>query len=122
MQFGEPGGWSLTLLGIAVGKRHPWRTAVPCAHQRAHLEEALRGAVHNGYTISRGEIFVGAVAVAVPYFDHRGSVVGSVGIYGPAARVSEEKISSTTVVHPHSNEAGVLGLVPNLHLLRSMSA
>jgi len=31
MQFGEPGGWSLILLGIAVGKRHPWRTAVPCA-------------------------------------------------------------------------------------------
>jgi len=66
--------------------------AMPKDVQRSNLEEALRSAAHNGYTISRGEIFVGAVAVAAPYFDHRGSVVGSVGLYGPAARVSEEKI------------------------------
>ncbi|MCP3446106.1 IclR family transcriptional regulator [Bradyrhizobium sp. CCGUVB14] len=66
---------------------------MPRDAQRSNLEEALRAAAHNGYTISRGEIFVGAIAVAAPYFDHRGSVVGSVGLYGPAARVSEEKIS-----------------------------
>jgi DNA-binding IclR family transcriptional regulator len=58
----------------------------------ASTVETLRTAAHNGYTISRGEIFVGAVAVAAPYFDHRGIVAGSVGVYGPAARVSEEKI------------------------------
>jgi len=42
--------------------------------------------------MSSGEIFVGAVAVLAPYFDHRGSVVGSVGIYGPSARVDEQKM------------------------------
>ena len=31
--------------------------------------------------------------MAAPYFDHRGNVIGSVGLYGPAARVSEEKIA-----------------------------
>ncbi|MCK9913268.1 IclR family transcriptional regulator [Microbacteriaceae bacterium K1510] len=61
--------------------------------QKVHLEEALRAAVRNGYAISRGEIFVGAVAIAAPYFDHRGEVVGSIGLYGPNARVTEEKIS-----------------------------
>lgn len=66
---------------------------LPKDKSRLHLEEALGAAVHNGYTISRGEIFVGAIAVAAPYFDHRGAVVGSVGLYGPSARVSEEKIS-----------------------------
>ena len=37
-------------------------------------------------------MFVGAVAVSAPYFDYRGSVVGSVGIYGPSARINQEKI------------------------------
>jgi hypothetical protein len=35
---------------------------------------------------------VGAVAVSSPYFDHRGSVVGSVGLYGPNARISDDKL------------------------------
>lgn len=77
--------------------------AMPRDAQRTHLQEALHAAVHNGYTISRGEIFVGAVAVAAPYFDHRGSVVGSVGLYGPAARVSEEKIAEFS---RHVRQAG----------------
>ena len=66
---------------------------MPKDSQRTHLEEALGATVHNGYAISRGEIFVGAIAVAAPYFDHRGAVVGSVGLYCPSARISEEKIS-----------------------------
>jgi DNA-binding IclR family transcriptional regulator len=59
---------------------------------RAPLEEGLKSAKANGYAISRGEIFVGAVAVSSPYYDHRGSVVGSVGLYGPNARVSDDKV------------------------------
>ena len=66
---------------------------LPRDGQRIHLEEALRTAVHQGYTVSRGEIFVGAIAVAAPYFDHRGNVIGSVGVFGPSARVSEERVS-----------------------------
>jgi len=66
---------------------------IPHNAQRVLLEDALRSAKRNGYTISRGEIFVGAVAVSSPYFDHRGSVVGSIGLYGPSARVSDDKIA-----------------------------
>jgi len=59
---------------------------------RTRLKEALNAARRNGYATSRGEIFVGAVAVSAPYFDHRGSVVGSVGLYGPNARISDAKL------------------------------
>jgi DNA-binding IclR family transcriptional regulator len=65
---------------------------LPVNTKRTRLVEALEAARSNGYATSRGEIFVGAVAVSAPYFDHRGSVVGSVGLYGPNARISEEKI------------------------------
>jgi DNA-binding IclR family transcriptional regulator len=28
--------------------------------------------------------------VSAPYFDHRGSVVGSIGLYGPNARINDQ--------------------------------
>jgi DNA-binding IclR family transcriptional regulator len=60
--------------------------------QRARLEEGMRFAKRHGYATSRGEIFVGTVAVSAPYFDHRGAVIGSVGIYGPEARIDDQKM------------------------------
>jgi IclR family transcriptional regulator, acetate operon repressor len=65
---------------------------LPVNAKRTDLEKALKAARRDGYATSRGEIFVGAVAVSAPYFDHRGSVVGSVGLYGPNARISDQKI------------------------------
>ena len=67
-------------------------SGLPANAARTRLEESLKAARRNGYATSSGEIFVGAVAVSAPYFDHRGSVAGSVGLYGPNARISEEKI------------------------------
>jgi DNA-binding IclR family transcriptional regulator len=58
---------------------------------RTRLEQALKAARRDGYATSHGEIFVGAVAVSAPYYDHRGSVVGSVGLYGPDARIDDAK-------------------------------
>jgi IclR family transcriptional regulator, acetate operon repressor len=60
--------------------------------QRARLEEGLKFARRHGYATSRSEIFVGAVAVSAPYFDHRGAVIGSVGLYGPGARIDDQKM------------------------------
>jgi IclR family acetate operon transcriptional repressor len=96
-------GDSLTLAQGATGKamlafmsadrRAKFLERMPKGAQRAPLKEALSQATQKGYTISRGEIFVGAVAVSAPYFDHRGNVAGSVGIYGPSARVNEDKVA-----------------------------
>lgn len=65
---------------------------IPKGAQRVRLEEEIKLARERGYATSRGEIFVGAVAVSAPYFDHRGKVVGSVGLYGPSARIDEAKM------------------------------
>ncbi|MCC6888221.1 MAG: IclR family transcriptional regulator [Hyphomicrobiales bacterium] len=40
--------------------------------------------------ISRGEVFVGAIAIAAPYFDHAGRVAGSLGVFGPQARLDAQ--------------------------------
>lgn len=96
-------GDSLTLAQGATGKAmlafmEPQRQSeflarLPRDASRAQLEDALRVTKRRGYGTSRGEIFLGAVAVAAPYFDHRGRVVGSVGIYGPSVRVNEDKMA-----------------------------
>jgi DNA-binding IclR family transcriptional regulator len=67
-------------------------STIPRGVQREQLEEEIKLARQRGYATSRGEIFVGAVAVSAPYFDRRGSVAGSLGIYGPSARVDEQKM------------------------------
>jgi DNA-binding IclR family transcriptional regulator len=73
-------------------RRTEFLSGLPADARRKRLEEALKAARTNGYATSRGEIFVGAVAVSAPYFDHRGSIAGSVGLYGPSARISDEKL------------------------------
>ena len=95
-------GDSLSLTQGSTGKAmlafiEPERQAefvstIPRGAQRARVEEGIKFAKEHGYATSSGEIFVGAVAVSAPYFDHRGQVVGSVGIYGPGARVYERKM------------------------------
>lgn len=42
-----------------------------------------------GYAISRGEVFAGAIAIAAPYFDHNHRVIGSIGVFGPSARLDQ---------------------------------
>ena len=61
--------------------------------ERVSLDQALLAAKRNGYASSRGEIIKGSVAAAAPYFDHSGQVNGSVGLYGPDARVSDAKLA-----------------------------
>src|SRR5262249_28079965 len=43
----------------------------------------------DGFAISRSEVFAGAVAIAAPYFDHSRSVAGSIGVFGPQARLDQ---------------------------------
>lgn len=44
-----------------------------------------------GVRVSRGEIIEGAVAIAAPVFDSEGSVKGSVCIFGPEARLFDDR-------------------------------
>jgi DNA-binding IclR family transcriptional regulator len=44
----------------------------------------------DGFRISRGEVFTGAVSIAAPYFDHTHAVAGSIAVYAPEARVTDD--------------------------------
>ena len=49
----------------------------------------------DGYWVARSEIFPGAVGIAAPIFDHADSVAGSVIVFGPEVRFSEQRIDTT---------------------------
>jgi IclR family KDG regulon transcriptional repressor len=55
---------------------------------RIHLDEIRR----LGYAVDDEEFDLGVRCIAVPVFDFRGKVVGSMGISGPATRVTLEQL------------------------------
>ncbi|OQA96492.1 MAG: Acetate operon repressor [Chloroflexi bacterium ADurb.Bin222] len=59
---------------------------------RRHLEEVRR----LGYAIDDGEFDPGVRCIAVPILDFRGKTVGSIGISGPATRVTPERLPELT--------------------------
>ncbi len=80
--------------------RHTDRTIV----DRAVLLEQLRNVVRDGYSVDSGEYFEDVASVAVPIRDYTRSVVGSLGVAGPAYRVTHERIG--TEIAPLILEAG----------------
>jgi DNA-binding IclR family transcriptional regulator len=61
--------------------------------RRAELAKALETVRSRGYATSHGEVFVGAVALASPIFNHNGEVAGCLGVFGPKARVRDADIA-----------------------------
>jgi DNA-binding IclR family transcriptional regulator len=53
----------------------------------AALVSELAATRARGYSTSRNELISGAVAVAAPFFDWRGAVAGSIGVFGPEVRM-----------------------------------
>jgi DNA-binding IclR family transcriptional regulator len=62
--------------------------------KRTDLVKDLKTVRTTGYATSRGEMFAGGVAVAAPFFDHNGEVAGSVGVFGPTARVGDDELAA----------------------------
>lgn len=46
----------------------------------------------HGYAVSRDELLVGATSVAAPFFGGGGRVEGAMCVYGPGARLNDEKV------------------------------
>jgi IclR family transcriptional regulator, acetate operon repressor len=69
--------------------------AMPKSMDKAALLADLSRVRKDGFFISRGEVFVGAIAIAAPYFDHTGQVAGSIGVFGPQARLDKEWSAQT---------------------------
>jgi DNA-binding IclR family transcriptional regulator len=45
-----------------------------------------------GYALGHNELIQGAYAVAAPFFDSRGNVSGSLGVFGPDVRLTEARV------------------------------
>ncbi|KVE99137.1 IclR family transcriptional regulator [Burkholderia vietnamiensis] len=56
------------------------------------LTKKLQNVRKLGYAVSRNELINGAVAIAVPVFDHSSRVVGSIGVFGPSVRLDQDQI------------------------------
>ena len=56
------------------------------------LRKNLDQVCAQGYAVDDEEFDIGVRCIAVPVFDFRGKVVGSIGISGPATRVTHERL------------------------------
>lgn len=64
------------------------RTITDPAMLKAHLDQVRK----QGYAVDDEEYDYGVRCIAVPVFDFRDKVVGSIGISGPAARMTFERL------------------------------
>jgi DNA-binding IclR family transcriptional regulator len=82
------------------------------------LADELRRIRADGHCVSEGEIIAGAVAIAAPVFERTGRVVGSVCLFGPAARLSGTRratcLASVRATATHVSTA--LGFAPGSHI------
>jgi IclR family acetate operon transcriptional repressor len=62
------------------------------------LREQLEVTRARGYAMGHNELIQGAYAVAVPFFDGPGAVAGSLGVFGPDARLTETRVHEFGVV------------------------
>ena len=70
----------------------------PASADLKRLTRELEATRRDGFAISRSEVFAGAVAIAAPLFDLHGAVCGSLGLFGPSARMTDALIAG--LVHP----------------------
>ncbi|WP_159912442.1 IclR family transcriptional regulator [Pantoea sp. 18069] len=87
---GASGRSILAWLDIKTGDLSAYGTHSAADAKR--VQEQLVRIREQGYATSRDELIQGAVAIAAPFFESSGRVVGSLGLFGPSARLSEELV------------------------------
>ena len=67
-----------------------------------------------GYATSRDELIQGAVAVAAPFFDGSRRVAGSMGLFGPSARLTDDLVRNyaSLLVEQAAQLSSALGCPP----------
>ena len=62
-----------------------------------HVDPTELAAIRErGYAVSRNELIEGAVALAAPFFNGADRVAGSLCIFGPGVRMTEDRVSTFT--------------------------
>lgn len=89
----------------------PILRTLPKGGDKKQLLQDLIKIRSEGFAISRAEVFAGAIAIAAPYFDHTGNVVGSIGVFGPQARLDHawEKNAIRMVMQAGRDLSSALG-------------
>lgn len=84
---------------------------LPKEIDKKQLLDDLAKVRRDGFRVSRGEVFTGAVSIAAPYFDHTHSVAGSIAVYAPEARVTDDWMAWVTkrIVAGAAELSAVLG-------------
>lgn len=84
--------------------------AAEAAKYLAQLEQ-IRA---RGYATSRDELIQGAVAIAAPFFDGAGRVIGSIGLFGPSVRLTDDVVEhyGSLLVEEARLLSAALGLQP----------
>ena len=72
---------------------------------RATMEAQLVQTGRRGYAIDDEEYNYGVRCVAAPVYDHRGALVGAIGISGPGARVTLERVDEFGSVVKDTSDA-----------------
>jgi IclR family acetate operon transcriptional repressor len=83
---GATGRAILAFMDVAPRELREW--AAGTGIDVAELESELARTRKRGFATSHSELIAGAIAVAAPFFDRRGEVAGSVGVYGPEVRLN----------------------------------
>jgi DNA-binding IclR family transcriptional regulator len=71
----------------------PYSVTDDCACAVAALAADLETVRAQGFGTSHHELIAGAVAVAAPFFNGANQVAGSVCIFGPSVRVTDERVA-----------------------------
>jgi IclR family acetate operon transcriptional repressor len=69
-----------------------------------------------GYASSHHELIPGAVAVAVPFFNHQHTVAGSIGVFGPEVRLDTQACKRIALILKSESQqlSALLGYTPTL--------
>jgi DNA-binding IclR family transcriptional regulator len=70
------------------------RTITEPERLRGHLDEIRR----QGYAVDDEEFDLGVRCIAVPVFDYRGKVTGSIGISGPSTRITRARLPELAAI------------------------
>lgn len=86
------------------------QNAAEAAKYLAQLQQIRK----RGFETSRDEMIQGAVAIAAPFFDGSGRVIGSIGLFGPSVRLTKDVVEhyGSLLVQEARQLSMALGLEP----------
>jgi DNA-binding IclR family transcriptional regulator len=119
--LGHGGGGKVILAFLSEKDVEAVLRTLPKGIHKAALMAELAAIRQDRFWVTRSEIFDGAVGIFAPYFDNANHVVGSIGVFGPELRFSEEHIVKVTkaVLESAGELSSALGQVSARQIQRS---